>query len=356
MQMTKQIDRPGLDSTGGIISRGQVVTALVVCQLPALLWGLEDSGGGQLWAVLVAGVLRLLLVLPLYLAFGRGWYLSSRSCRGVGEGVFRWLAAGYLVLFVGSTLAQTGLFLTDTLYAGGSVFFFGLVLLVLAVYGAHMGLEAAARSALPVLVVFLVGLLLTAAGVRDEIRLIHLVPAGSDSWLMAGIQMAGHTPELLLLLMAAPRGGAVSARFSTPLLAFGITTGLAALVSFLCGSVLGSLQTTVSYPFFRVESLMSLSVFRRLDAAFAGIWLVILLLRCLFLLWTAEQLLSPFSGKRRRWLLPFLGCGSLAVLALLIRRDVLAAGLGQICAGIWWVPLLCVGVLLLWRGRKEVRS
>lgn len=333
-----------------MISMNQLAVLLCVCRLPVILLGLLGDGMEQVWSVLLAELIRILLCLPLCLAFGRGWALGDRQS-GFWVGIFRVLAVFYLLISLGALLAGTGIFVSSTLYPGSSAFFFGAALLLLAAYGAHMGLEAAARTALPVLVAFALGMLLTALGVRQEIRLIHLRPAEDFSALLkSSLSMAGQLPEWLVLLTAGPQSEGKGGKAPAVCWAFGLSALFTGLASFLCGAVLGGLQRQAAYPFFKVETLMKLSVFQRMDAWFLALWLLVLFVRCLFLLWAAEQLLSPFVPKRRKLLLPVLAAVSLAVCGAILRQDGLAAILRRTGECIWWIPLLLLLLIVVWLG------
>ena len=89
---------------------------------------------------------------------------------------------------------------------------------------------------------------------------------------------------------------------------------------------------------------MRLSVFQRMDAWFMGLWTAVILIRGIALLWTAEQLLTPLAGKRRRILLPVLT----AVPAAVIFTGIPGGGWAALPA--LAVPVL---ILLLMQGKDE---
>lgn len=352
----KSLDTASKQEKGGayptVISVSQLAVLLCVCRLPAILLELLGDGMEQVWSVLLADLIRVLLCLPLCLAFWKGWALEERQ-RSFWEGVFRVLAVLYLLISLGEILADTGIFISSTLYPGSSAFFFGAALLVLAAYGAHMGLEAAARTALPVLVVFVAGMLLTALGVRSEIRLIHLRPTEDFSAVVTdSLRMAGRLPEWLVLLTAAPKSDEKKGKLPAVCWAFGLSALFTALASFLCGSVLGGLQRQAPYPFFQVESLMKLSIFQRMDAWFLALWVLLLFIRCLFLLWAAGQLTRPFAPKKRKLLLVVLAAAALATAGMILRQDNLAAILRRAAESVWWIPLLLLLLLAAWLSGK----
>ncbi|MDD6032655.1 MAG: GerAB/ArcD/ProY family transporter, partial [Oscillospiraceae bacterium] len=237
-----------------------------------------------------------------------------------------------------------------------SAFFFGAILLLLAMYGAHMGLEAAARAALPVLVVFAAAMLLTALGVREEIRLIHLRPVEGVPEIFRAAAKINPLPELLIFLTAAPKASGRRGKVPALLWAFGLSAVLFSMAALLCGLVLGGLQRETVYSFFKVETIMRLSIFQRMDAWFLAMWIFVLFIRALFLLWSAEQLLSPLTVKGRRLLLPVLGAGALAVSLLLLRQDALSRQLMRCIENGWWLTavfILLAAALLCRKGRKR---
>ena len=295
-----------------LISGSQLAVILCICRLPDILFGLPASGETQIRAVILGEGVRLLTFLPLCAAAAKGWVLPE----GKAGAVLRFGAAVVLLSGVCGTLRKLGSFASDTLYPGSPAVFFSAAALLAALYGAHMGLEAAARASLPVLVLIIAGMLLTAVGVREESRLVHLLPAESISAVVSGAVRTGLRPEELLVFLAVgPQSGGKRGNLPAAAAGLGLSATLSAAAAFLSGTVLGGLQGMSAYPFFRVQTLMRLSVFQRMDAWFLALWSAVIFLRCVFLLRSAEELLEPLAGKRRRFLLPVMGA---AVLVLLL--------------------------------------
>lgn len=293
-----------------LISESQLAVLLCVCRLPVILFGLPGDGEEQIRAVVFGEGIRLLISLPVCLFLAGGGELQ----RGFFGGLFRFAAAGYLLCSLGGLMRELGNFAADTLYPGSEAAFFGLTMLALILYGARMGLESTARAALPVLVLFGIGMALTALGVREEIRLVQLRPVESAAAVRENALRMGLLPEELLVLAAAGRRTGGSEGKRRALWGFGLAGFFAGTAAFLCGTVLGGLQKSSAYPFFRVETLMRLSVFQRMDAWFMGLWTAVILIRGIALIWTAEQLLTPLAGTRRRFLLPVLTAVSAVVI------------------------------------------
>lgn len=294
-----------------LISASQLAVILCICRLPDILFGTSLGGETQVWAVIFAEAVRLLAFLPLCVLFAKGQSLPE----GKAGAVLRLAFAAVLLAGLCGDLKKAGDFVSDTLYPGSPAVFFAAAILLAAIYGAHMGLEAAARASLPVLVLFVVGLLLTAAGVREEIRLAHLFPAEQLSLAVKEAVKAGLRPtELLIFLAFSPQSGGKHGNLPAAAAGLGLGAVLSATAAFLSGSVLGRLQGLSAYPFFRVQTLMKLSVFQRMDAWFLALWVAVIFLRSIFLLRSAEQMLGPLAGKRRRFLLPVMGAATLAAL------------------------------------------
>lgn len=336
--------RPRAAAAVPMIGGGQLAVLLCVCRLPPLLLSLSGSGETGVWTVFFAELFRMLFCLPLCLAFRMGWDPAGQ--RGAVIGVARLTGGIYLLVSAASLAAGAGVFISSTLYPGSSAFFFGAAILLLAAYGAHMGLEAAARAALPVLVLFGVLFLLTAAGVREEIRLFHLAPASDfGSILSDAFRRALWLPEGMVLLAAGPRSG--GRKSGAVLWAFGLSAVFGVLASFLCGSVLGELQGQKAYPFFELEALMQLSIFQRMDAWFLALWVLVIFVRSLFLLWAAAELLGSLGRqpKRRRFLLPCLAAAAILLMALSLGGDIPGSLLKGVAESVFWLPALAVLLL-----------
>lgn len=345
MEKTRSGISSGKQDTAVLISGVQLAVLICVCRLPSILFGFSGDGEEQIWSVLIGEGIRLLLCLPVCIAFAAGWTLPE----GFLGGLFRWSAAFCLVLEVGRLATDFGGFAVDTLYPGSSAFFFGGALLLLALYGTHMGLEAAARAALPILILFSIGILLTAIGVRDEIRLIQLRPVEDSAMIWKnGFRMGLLPDELLIFLVAGRQTSGRAGKLPALTGGFGLSAVMLALASFLSGTVLGGLQRSAGYPFFKVETLMSLSIFQRMDAWFLALWTGVLFIRCLFLLWAAKQLVAPYTKVHQKFLLPVLGAAALTAMFLLLRNDILAQNLKAVEESGWQTAILYGLLMILW--------
>lgn len=336
--------RPRAAAAVPMIGGGQLAVLLCVCRLPPLLLSLSGSGETGVWTIFFAELFRMLFCLPLCLAFRLGWDPAGQ--RGIAISIARLIGGVYLLISAASLAAGAGVFISSTLYPGSSAFFFAAAILLLAAYGAHMGLEAAARAALPVLVLFGILFLLTAAGVREEIRLFHLAPAGELGGILSdAFRQALWLPEGMILLAAGPRSG--GRKSAAVLWAFGLSAVFGALASFLCGSVLGEMQGQKAYPLFELEALMKLSIFQRMDAWFLALWVLVIFIRSLFLLWAAAELLGGLGRQkgRCRFLLPGLAAAAVLLMALSLGGDIPGSLLKETAESVFWLPVLAVLLL-----------
>lgn len=155
-----------------------------------------------------------------------------------------------------------------------------LILLFLAVfYGVCSGLNALARTATAVLVLTGFSMVLLVLSVLPQLRLVNLQPAVLDGSALVR-DFAGQfylAPELVLWAVLQPNAPKAEPRRSSSVFLW-----LFAAQTLLC--LLGEMTLGAAYqqeeqPLFTIARLGGISVFRRLDALHASVWLLLFLVK-----------------------------------------------------------------------------
>lgn len=244
----------------------------------------EYGGAASMVAFLTAGLVSILECVVF-------WQLMRRcGASGLPE-LFRrrgrvfstFCELAVLLVLAGSTLStvlNASGFLTSAVYPGAGAQITAAATMLVCAYGAYSGIEAVSRMALPVAVVFAVGLAVAVAGIAGEIRLAYFVPVGMEAApqvLELFFQALCHNTEVLLFLLLAEKirgtGPAIYVRGALGSMAFYQISILLVTVA------LGPFAYVRSYPIYSMLAAAELSVVTRLDIINLLVWILVAFVR-----------------------------------------------------------------------------
>lgn len=352
------------------ISSAQFYIAMFVSHvLVTIALNARYTGGenilDNILSYLLAMVLALAIALPVWGALRRG---GGENVPQLAMG--RMGRAGalvplsyclYFIVAGGSSLALFQIFLMDTVNPGFSAALVVLALLGTALYGALRGIETAARCATCVFVVMLLGCGLVFGIVAARFDSRNLEPLFYNGFSQAAQGTALFLARTSLFADMAVLLPQVKGRkgwgFAGWILG---TTAFLSLTIVLLAGCLGRYAYTQNFPVYVLASLTEVRSLQRLDAVFAGVWIMALIIKLAFDLYACRVCFAAMSSRREhKWpvwvvaglmlLLALLGAGNSGVQRLLLDPELLA-----LCtmAGGALLPLIvwCAG---LGRGRKK---
>ncbi len=326
------------------ISGGQLTTLLLASRLSnCLLLTNQDVGSlnlrDRLIAVALSGVMLFLLFVPTLL-------LLKRSERGMVDCAYhrsrrygRVVCVGYLLLclfILCLDIVQFHDFAEKVMKGGFSVTALTVALIAVAFAASFYGLQALARTALPVAAFSVLCLVVFGLSLVSEMRLFHFPPLanqGLTAVIRAAVAELPRTAEIVAVGLLYPYVS--RARTRSLALFSGLTAVLTALVTVTALGVLGDFAVYTAYPYYAAVTAARLGVFQRLDILTTAVWLGTFFIRLTLFCTLFTDVARRLFGKRARLWCAAVGGGLLSCFALLLRdaRD------WSLITAVYWIVL-----------------
>lgn len=269
------------------------------------------------------------------------WLLRKGANRALDNRFFCVLISAAMLLSTALEIIQGERFYSQSMRTGLPVEFF-LVLLFFAVfYGVYSGLNALTRTAWAVLALTAVSMALLLVSVLPQLRFVNLQPAPlhgeeltrnfADQFYLA--------PELVLWAVLWQSDESPKTKHR-PAIVFIWLFAAQALFCLLGEMTLGPAYQQEEQPLFTIARLGGISVFRRLDALHACVWLLLFFVKI-------TLYFSMFTQTIRR-VLPVLKGHSAYYLAVAGVIGVFLGAWGQAEQAAYWIQQAVVLALLIW--------
>ncbi len=207
-----------------------------------------------------------------------------------------------LLLAAGLELIQGERFYSYVMDKNLAVAAFVGIVLVTAYYGVHSGMNALSRTASAILAVSAVSVVFLVVSVVPQLRFTNLQPAAPGlADLLAALRRQFYLPpELFFWAFLLENTAAPPKKVHAPAVFLGLLS--VSSLFFLIGEMtLGPAYQTQEQPLFTIARLGGISVFRRLDALHASVWLLLFLVKITLYFAMAVHLaqqLCPALGGR----------------------------------------------------------
>lgn len=324
------------------------------------------AGSTVMLGQLLSCLLQLLLLVPAWLLYRDHPRASVLDCantlnRPLG-GILAVLYGAFFLVNAVYTAASFDFFLTTAIYPNSSSWLPLILLVGVAWYGAHVGIEPLSRVAGFLFVGVLLSGVFIALALIPRYDLSNWVSPLYDGvepvWRAAWGSLTRST-ELAAVLLLVPM---VKGNLRSGVLWWqGIT--LVAFEAIGLGTLLalGEYAGTRLFPVYTLSTIAEFSIFQRMDALHMAVWVFLAALKTgLYLFLAAFCLRDILPQGQKKFALPFCAVLLLVGSIWLARQGGLLVGLTSPFGGV--VPLLllvAVCPLLLWlwerlRGRREV--
>lgn len=338
------------------ISSGQLVVLLLASRLSHCLLLPTDSVAGltltdRLIATALSGVCLFVLLLPtIVCSRSHGLidraYRQSRICGRVVCGGYALLCLFILCV----DIVQFCDFAEQVMPSGFSVGALTVALIAVAFAASFYGIEALARTALPVAVFTVLCLGVFSIALFPEMRVLHFPPRSSGGIITAVLRDFPRTAEMAVMGMLIPYSRTPRVR-GAALFAGGVSA-LTALVTITSLAVLGDFALQTAYPYYTAVTAAQIGVFERPDILVTAVWLGTFFIRMTMfcrLFTTAVRRL--FGATAERWSAVG-GAVAVSIFALVVSRGWFA---GQGFATVYWIVwgvFVIALPLWLWRVRR----
>ena len=270
------------------------------------------------------------------------WMLCKNARQALTSRLFNGALCVTLVLSAALEIVQGERFYSQSMRTGLPVGIFLVLLFVAVFYGVYSGLNALTRTAAAVLVLTLVSVGLLLLSVLPQLRFVNLQPASlAVTDLGRGFASQFYlAPELVLWAILWTSCSSKKNNGHEPVVVFGWLFAAQALFCLLGEMTLGQGYQQEEQPLFTIARLGGISVFRRLDALHAFVWMLLLLVKLTLYFWAAEETL--------RRLFPFFRGHGAYYTAVAGVIGVFLAAWGKAEQTAYWIQQLMVLVLILW--------
>ncbi|WP_270913118.1 GerAB/ArcD/ProY family transporter [Allofournierella sp. CML151] len=269
--------------------------------------------------------------------------LRKDAGRALNNKAFCGLLSAAMLVSAALEIIQGERFYSQAMRTGLPVELFLVLLFVAVFYGVYSGLNALARTAVAVLALTAVSMGLLLLSVLPQLRFVNLQPAAINGAEVGGdfVSQFYLAPELILwaILWRPEHSEQADHR---PAVVFVWLFAAQALFCLLGEMTLGSAYQQEEQPLFTIARLGGISVFRRLDALHACVWLLLFFVKI-------TLYFSAFTQSIRK-VFPALRGHSAYFLAVIGVIGVFLAAWGQAEQTAYLIQQMVCLALLLWLG------
>ena len=291
----------------GCISAGQLFTLAFLTRL--IMMVTVDSrlaGGGSLLDLCLSAVLylglNLLFILPAWLLHRRWPELDVIQIAGYGLGRGSMVVAGlyvaYFLFMNGYFLSFFTLFMENEVNSQIPVWVVGAAVLVVACYGAFLGLEPIARTGGFIFLIVCAGMLFLLVCLNQELRAENFSPLlydGPQTVIQGTLLFVSRGTFYCILPLLMPRTTG-KLRIQYLLWNVGLCLFFIVMLVTVCGA-LGPMAQLETAPVHTAAALAQSGPFQRLDAIYIGIWMMGLFLILSLDLYLVSVCVSRIWGK-----------------------------------------------------------
>ena len=348
----------------GKISTFQFLALLSVSRLLSTLtfvpsFDFDAGTSDYIIATLLGAVMLWAVCIPAFIFIGRNEEGGLPTLSKKFPGVLKALYCAYLTFIEIFVLLRMRLFVSSVFFNSTGNFLFTVLTVAAVCYCASFSLEAVGRAGSVAFVLLCISLGIIFFALNSSLDVNSLSPVFYYGFspvfkLSLGVLARSSEPVLVYLLAHRVSGNLKKGlKIWLPLITAGIT--LCGLFLVLTLSDSAFLQ---AFPFHAMAQLSSFEYIERLDAVFAGIWILSAFLKAvLYSLIIKETVLECLPGLKQRYFLPLFGAAVCTVL-LLAEHSVLGTVLIssiKIREALFFIFVLLIPCLVLITARRKRR-
>lgn len=291
----------------GKISAGQLFTLAFLTRVIMMLTVDSRVAGGKnlqdltLSALCYLG-LNLVLILPAWFLHRRYPELDlleiSGYAFGKAGGLIALLYAAYFLFINGYFVSNFQLFMQNEINTQVPVWVISVALLVVAAYGAFLGLESIARTSGFVLILAACGMIFLLVALNQELRAENFTPLlydGPGQTLQGTLLFLSRSSFYCVIPFLLPKTqGALKCRYL--FWNVGLCLFFIVMIVTVCGT-LGPVAGLQNFPVYTMAALAQSGPFQRLDAIYTGVWVMGLFLTTALDLYLISLCISFLWGK-----------------------------------------------------------
>lgn len=199
-----------------------------------------------------------------------------------------------------TTVSRLDLFAGTVMFPETDVKFLILLVIVLCAYGASLGIEPIARSAVMFVIPVILSLAFIFFSLVKKVDFLNLTPLfynGVFPVVKTSLNAVGRTVEYAVIAASLPfiKGNSKKGFF----IWLTVQTAITAIIFFFEGTVLGEFSNMQLFPVYTIASMAQFSFFRGLGAVITGVWILCAFLKISLLIFLQSKLISEAFGIKR---------------------------------------------------------
>lgn len=262
------------------ISYGQVIFLLFICRVFKTLTfnPFRDTNSGVLmWSILISTILQMVILLPLFYIYNKH---PGKSVDELAFGISKPIGyiitavyALYFILLAARAIKYFTYFMTDMFPSIKNYYFIAITIVLVAGYGAFVGVEALGRSSIFISFIFIsmiIVMIITAQGKMEKINLDIAVQNPANDIFSCVLKELGMNSELTTFALLLPYIKSDIKKSGFILL--GLKLVFLEVIVFIYTTLLGDYIKLARIPLFVVGSYSKTKFIERFDALYMLEW------------------------------------------------------------------------------------
>lgn len=318
------------------------------------------TASDKIFQTLFRFIFGIIITLPVFLLNNKNESELQKK-NGVFQKIKAVIFSAVFFYFSVTTVARLDLFAGTVMFPETDVKFLLLLVIVFCAYGAYLGIEPIARSAVMFVIPVLLSLAFICLSLVKKVDLLNLTPLfynGVFPVVKTSLSAVGRTVEYAVIAASLPfvKGNSKKGFF----IWLTLQTVITAAVFFFEGTCLGAFSNMQLFPVYTIASMAQFSFFRGLGAIITGVWILCAFLKISLLIFLQSKLLSEGFGIKRITV-TVVSAVLLAVVCLFIsgnvsRFNAVDSSLVKFILIMISVPALALAELIVKRVKKCVRQ
>lgn len=318
------------------------------------------TASDKIFQTLFRFIFGIIITLPVFLLNNKN-ESELQNQNGVFQKIKAVIFSAVFFYFSVTTVARLDLFAGTVMFPETDVKFLLLLVIVFCAYGAYLGIEPIARSAVMFVIPVLLSLAFICLSLVKKVDLLNLTPLfynGVFPVVKTSLSAVGRTVEYAVIAASLPfvKGNSKKGFF----IWLTLQTVITAAVFFFEGTCLGAFSNMQLFPVYTIASMAQFSFFRGLGAIITGVWILCAFLKISLLIFLQSKLLSEGFGIKRITV-TVVSAVLLAVVCLFIsgnvsRFNAVDSSLVKFILIMISVPALALAELIVKRVKKCVRQ
>lgn len=244
-------------------------------------------------------VFGIIITVPVFL-LNKKYGIERRDRKSTFNKIKAVIFSAVFFYFSVTTVSRLDLFAGTVVFPETDVKFLLLLVVAFCAYGAYLGIEPIARSAVLFIIPVLMSLAFICLMLVKKVDLLNLTPLfynGALPVFKTALNAVGRTVEYAVIAVSFPfvTGNSKKGFF----IWMAVQTLLTAVIFFFEGTILGAFSRMQLFPVYTIASIAQCLFFRGLGTLITGMWILCAFLKISLLIFLQSKLISEAFGVKK---------------------------------------------------------